>query len=395
MSKKRVLVTSIFPLLFPFFAVRFFTLAKNLVDAFDFTFLIRGPIPERSRWLDDCNIVEVPPNVEIVAYRSWGELIKKTIKLSKQHDILFPQKPFSVTGVFCFFLSRIMKKGFVQDADDYESVAVRWYYFQEKLSEFFLRKIAKHVSVASTELLKKYWPQGVYIPNCPDLEIFNPYLYDRNSLREKVRKRFQIGQDEALFVWASYFSGQEDTSYMPLVFGQARRKGLKFRLVLMGGGPQGSTLPLPGAPLTKDIIAVGKKAGIPQECITVTGRLPYYEYLEVLMTADAVIVPLRNHPFDICKSPGKLLYPMALEVPIIATEIGEAAYILPRAGCGVLITPDNPEQAAEEIVRFMSFPHSKRYQMGAAGRRYLELHHNAKTVAKKLASLFEKSLKKN
>lgn len=364
------------------------------MDAFDFTFLIRGPLPERSRWLNDCNIVEIPPNVEIVDYLSWGELIKKTIKLAKQHDILFPSKAFSVTGVLCFFLSRIMKKGFVQDADDYESAAVRWYYLQEKLSEFFLRKMVKYVSVASTELLKKYWPQGVYIPNCIDLEIFNPYLYDRDSVRKKVRKRLGIGQDEKLFIWASYFSGQEDTFYMPSVLGQARRKGLKFRLVLIGGGPSGKHI-TPGAPLTKDIIAVGKKAGIPQERITVTGRLPFYEYLEVLMTADAAIVPLRNHPFDICKSPGKLFYPMALEIPIIATEIGEAAYILPRAGCGVLIPPDNPEKAAEEIVRFMSFPQSKRYQMGAAGRRYLELHHNAKTVAKKLALLFEKSLKKN
>jgi len=391
MAKRRVLLTSIFPLFLPFFVGRFFPLAKHLADEYDFTFLVRGPLPDKSRWLNDCNIVEVPPNVKIVDFLSWKELFQKTIALSKEHDILFPQKPFSVTGGFCFLLSKVMKKGFVQDADDYERVAVKWYFFQEKLSEFFLRKAAKYVSVASTELLKRYWQQGVYIPNCPDLEILDPYRYNRNEVREKVRRRLGISQDEPFFIWSSYFSGQEDNSYMPLVFGELRQKGLKFRLVLMGGGPQGKSI-ISGSPLTKDIIDAGEKAGIPQEYITVTGRLPFYEYREILTVGDAAIIPLRNHPFDICKSPGKLLIPMALEVPIIATNIGEAAYIVPRAGCGILIPPDNPQKAAEKIIKFVSLPQKERAQMGTAGRRYLELHHDAKTVAKRLANLFAQSL---
>lgn len=395
MLKKRVLVTSIFPLFVPFLAVRFFTLAKNLVDAFDFTFLIRGPLPEKNRWLDDCNIVEVPSNVQIIDYLSWGELIRKTIKLAKQHDILFPSKAFSVTGAFCFFLSHIMKKGFVQDADDYESAAVKWYYFQEKISEFILRKTVKNVSVASIELLKRYWPQGRYIPNCLDLELFNPYRYDRDSLREKVRKRLGIDYRAVLLVWASYFSGQEDNSYMPMILGQVANYGQEFHLALLGGSPKGSenSRMTPGAPHIKDIFSRADKAGIPRSWITATGRLPFYDYIETLIAADAILVPLRNHPFDICKSPGKLFYPMALEVPVIATDVGEPAYVLSRAKCGILISYNDTKKAAEQIVSFMKIPYNERRTMGISGRRYLESQYNAKIVAKDLGYLLEKSLK--
>lgn len=381
MAKKRVLLTSIFPLATSFFHGRFIPLARRLSENYDFTFLIRGPLPPRQQWAELYNIVSLPDNVKIIGFLGWRDLLVKTIKLARKHDILFPQKPYSVTGSFCYFLSLILKKGFVLDTDDLESAGLRWSLPQEKLSEFFLRKIAKNVSVASTRLLKQYWPQGDFIPNCPDLKIFDPNKYDKLAIKKTVYGKLGINQDVSLFTWAATFSRQTDTKYMPSVLSKVYNKGLNFRLVLLGGGE-----------LREDIITNLKKFGLPKKNVSIMGRVSFTEYVQIMLSSQAAIVPLRNHPFDVCKSPGKLLEPMALEIPVIATDVGEPKFIISQCGCGILICYNDADIAAKQIMDFMSKSNDIRNNMGLAGRRYLQDNHNPEVVAKRLGYLFEKSL---
>jgi len=118
-----------------------------------------------------------------------------------------------------------------------------------------------------------------------------------------------------------------------------------------------------------------------------TGAIPHEQMPSYYAMADAGILPLRNNRYDESKGPIKLYEYMAMELPVIATPIGEPKLMIEAAQCGILIPFNNAARAAAIIQGFCDSEDAM-HRMGKNGRVYLEKH---QTLTKQ-AAMLERSL---
>jgi glycosyltransferase involved in cell wall biosynthesis len=84
---------------------------------------------------------------------------------------------------------------------------------------------------------------------------------------------------------------------------------------------------------------------------------------EILRALDIVLVPSWEEPFGMV-----VIESMAMELPVIATEIGGPTEIVTPPKDGLLLPPRQPEAWASAIERLVERPH-ERLSMGRAARR--------------------------
>ncbi|MBN1670974.1 MAG: glycosyltransferase family 4 protein [Kiritimatiellae bacterium] len=372
--KIRVLLPSIFPLRSSLYSVRFFPIAQHLGDDYAFTFIVKQD--NAADTADRRNVLETPANVRIVTFRSWAELVRLTRRLSSEADILFPSKPFSVTGLHCYLLARRRRVVMVQDTDDLEWAGVQWYYPQEILIERFLMRRVRYASVASRGLLE-YWPQAEYVPNCTLLNVFDPGRTDRGREAAATRQAHGFGS-RPLLLWIAG-GGPIDMVFPLRLLEAVRAKVPNLVLAVVGERP--------------DLGKMRRRAADAEfaQSVRFLGRVTTDALRGMYLAADALLLNLRDHPYDRCKCPGRLAEPMAMGTPLIVTDVGEPAYVVREAGCGVKI-PVHPTRAVEAVVDFLTRPEPERRQIGRRGREYLQRRRNWPNVVPALDGLFRRAL---
>jgi glycosyltransferase involved in cell wall biosynthesis len=82
-----------------------------------------------------------------------------------------------------------------------------------------------------------------------------------------------------------------------------------------------------------------------------------------------------------------LLEAMAMECPVVATDIGGVREIVVNAETGLLVKPDDPEALAEAVLYLLDAD-AERARMGAAGRRRVEQHFGADGMLAAYARLY-------
>ena len=85
--------------------------------------------------------------------------------------------------------------------------------------------------------------------------------------------------------------------------------------------------------------------------------------------------------------PMVLLEAMAMECPVVATDIGGVREIVVNAETGLLVKPDDPEALAEAVLYLLDAD-AERARMGAAGRRRVEQHFGADGMLAAYARLY-------
>ena len=85
--------------------------------------------------------------------------------------------------------------------------------------------------------------------------------------------------------------------------------------------------------------------------------------------------------------PMVLLEAMAMERPVVATDIGGVREIVVNAETGLLVKPEDPEALAEAVLRLLD-ANAERGKMGAAGRRRVEQHFGADGMLAAYARLY-------
>jgi glycosyltransferase involved in cell wall biosynthesis len=86
-----------------------------------------------------------------------------------------------------------------------------------------------------------------------------------------------------------------------------------------------------------------------------------------MSAADVLLTHLNKAPFRLGTIPSKLLAYMSAERPVLAGLEGEAAELVLRTQCGVVVEPENPRSMADAILRLQDS--GLRRRMGEAGRR--------------------------
>ena len=139
--------------------------------------------------------------------------------------------------------------------------------------------------------------------------------------------------------------------------------------------PTISTVLVGDGPTKEQLVAAKDKLGLTN--LRILDIQPRNDYARMMASADVLLLNQRRDVVD-AVVPSKLLHYMAAGRPIIAAvnEASVAAELILVAGCGVLVSPEDPAQLAQAIRSIRDNP-GLRSSLGANGRAYAD-----KTFAK-------------
>lgn len=115
--------------------------------------------------------------------------------------------------------------------------------------------------------------------------------------------------------------------------------------------------------------------------VRMLGEKKHDEAMELLNEADVFILPSYTEGF-----PNAVLEAMALEKPIVATDVGAIGEMLAN-GCGVLIKPQNTEEVINALKLLMS-NEQLRMELGKNARRHLEEEYTIDAVLEQYKSIW-------
>lgn len=145
-----------------------------------------------------------------------------------------------------------------------------------------------------------------------------------------------------------------------------RGRDVAFRVV--GDGPM-------KAALQESIASLGLRA------VELRPAVPLAEVGDVLASCDALLVPLRGGSTLEHFIPSKLYDAMAVGRPVILAAGGEAAELVRRTGCGIVIPAEDGEALADAVGRLDADRELCR-RMGAAGKRASAAHARSRQVVR-------------
>ncbi len=350
---------------------RLLPLALPLVErGFRFTFLVTDPEPSSPH-----------PGVEFEPYCGYAALVKRVLSLRRgEVDVVFPSKPYSISGLLSLLVARCRDIGFVLDVDDriFPSEINKWWrlplYVQEWLSERLMMGLQPSTVVASRGLADRWGDRCSYIPNSADLDFFSRTLWRRDFIAEKT------GLVSPVIVWPAVFFQETDRVYVLEIFRELQMSGSPVTLLVLGDGEYLSEI-------------CRRAESLDLRNVSFAGRVPYGDIPHYYASAQAGIIPLRNNGYDDCKGPIKLFEYMAMELPVIATDIGEPKETIRKADCGILVPFDDAPAAARMITNLVSRP-DEMVRLGVNGRLFLEKAQSFTLLSRQLAEVLEGQIKK-
>jgi glycosyltransferase involved in cell wall biosynthesis len=157
---------------------------------------------------------------------------------------------------------------------------------------------------------------------------------------------------------------------------QERRQDPPIRLRLIGAGPSKAALKKLAAKLRPDNISF-------------EDPVPKVQIPAKAAEADAFVFNLVDAPvFQFGISSNKLFDFLAAGRPILFC-CRSSNNPVAEAGAGVTVKPDVPLALADAMTELAARPLEERLRMGAAGRAYVERHHDFRVLAGRLATLMD------
>lgn len=151
-----------------------------------------------------------------------------------------------------------------------------------------------------------------------------------------------------------------------------KEKKLKFHITIIGDGEDKDSLN-----------QLQKKLGL-EDHVHFTGALGQHEVRDYYRQADIFVLPSFAEGIPVV-----LMEAMAKEIPVISTRITGIPELINHGVNGLLTTPGNIEELAEQIEFLFSYS-EETSQFGAAGRKTVVEKYNQQENNKELAKLFEK-----
>jgi glycosyltransferase involved in cell wall biosynthesis len=181
--------------------------------------------------------------------------------------------------------------------------------------------------------------------------------------RMEARRQLGITPDESVLIAVGRLSLEKGHIDLIHAFRELRGKGRPARLILVGDGPERSSL-----------------ERVAEEGVVFTGQVrdtaPYYA------AADLMILPSLTEG-----SPNVLLEAMAVNVPVVATEVGGIPEIVRHGETALLVPPRSPMLLAEAIEQILSQP-DLRSSLTANARAVIAARHAPEARARTLVELY-------
>lgn len=148
----------------------------------------------------------------------------------------------------------------------------------------------------------------------------------------------------------------------------------RLALRLVGDGPQ-----------TAELQALAEREGI-AEVTTFVGRVPHDRVPTALAGLDIYVALSRRESFGVA-----IIEAGAAGRPVVVSDAGGLPEVTKDGETGLVVPRENPEAAAEAILRLIRDP-SRRAEMGAAGQRHVSAHYGWPTCIATMQALYRQTI---
>jgi len=225
------------------------------------------------------------------------------------------------------------------------------------------------VSRCMIEYLKKYLKLDprkiIYVPNGVDLDFFDSSKISADSISQ-LRDKLDLSGKRVF----CYIGGMHRWQGVENFVKAALKVPYNDVAFLIVGGK--------GSWKKKNII---KLQAVPREEI----RLYY-------ALCDVAVLPRPHHLATLVASPTKLAEYAAMGKPILATNVGDAAYLIRKYSAGYVVSSNHPEDLIQGIKYFANLTDSELKHMGLRARKMAEEEFDWKKIVlrlyKEIISLF-------
>jgi phosphatidylinositol alpha-1,6-mannosyltransferase len=200
------------------------------------------------------------------------------------------------------------------------------------------------------------------------------------AVRTMARMRFGLGDGEKLVLSVGALKGRKGFDTLLRAFAAVKRAAPATRLVIVGSGNSGPYLEL------------ARELDI-QESVHLLQRIPEEDLRALYNAADIFALLPREMPAGEMEGFGLVyLEAGACGKPVIGTRSGGVPDAVVDGHTGLLAPPDNPEEAAECILRLLRDEELAR-RLGENGRHYANSH-SWECVARQYLELYQKLVRR-
>ena len=207
-----------------------------------------------------------------------------------------------------------------------------------------------------------------FVPNGLDLELFRPDL----QLRARFRNELQV---DTQFAWLAVGRMEEAKDYPAMIeaFAQVATRHPEAILLIAGRGScEGDVREMIGRHrLENRVRLLGVRSDIPA----------------LMNAADAFVMSSRWEGMPLV-----LQEAAAVELPIVATDVGGNREVVVANESGILVPSQNPPALAAAMQALMLMPPAQRAQMGRRGRAHVQAQFGIEHVLDLWESIYNKLL---
>lgn len=114
-------------------------------------------------------------------------------------------------------------------------------------------------------------------------------------------------------------------------------------------------------------------------------EIPYY-----YSVCNVLVLPRPSHPGTDMAAPTKFAEYTAMGKPVLTSDVGDAAYLVKKYKCGIVVDSNSPEDLKEGINKFNSLGLEKLTKMGKNARKLAEKEFDWEKVGKNLLKVIER-----
>ena len=203
------------------------------------------------------------------------------------------------------------------------------------------------------------------VPDSEDLDSFRP-----TRTRAETRRRHGLDPNQPLITHIGGIGRKQGLR----VAAQAASEDLTDACwLLVGDGPERPAI----------------KRAAPADRMRFLPFLSRPDLAEILAASDVALLTQRRRVID-AVVPSKLITYMAAGLPVVASvhASSEAARLIRRAKCGLVVEPEAPGLLRDAMAGLLADPNRRR-QLGAAGRAFAESEFDRSRVVSKQAEILE------
>jgi glycosyltransferase involved in cell wall biosynthesis len=194
----------------------------------------------------------------------------------------------------------------------------------------------------------------VVVSNAVDGKRFTPVPRD-----DRLAARLGIDRDDQVVGYISSFSGYEGIPYLLEAAARLRPRRPRLRVLLVGDGRSMS-----------EIRETAVRLGLDDGTLVLPGRVPHDEILGYYSLLDVFVVPRTAHRVSGLVTPLKPYEAMALERPIIVSDLPALREVVTPGETGLVFRAEDADDLAARIGELLDDP-GLRARLGSQARQWV------------------------